>query len=426
LRVLRIYHGGRNADHRMREQALVAVGAEVTLVVPTEWPEGGTALIPDEAFDVLELNVRRAGNVNRHVYRYGPRLDRLIEEIDPDVIDIHEEPYSLATRQWLSAASPQTPTVLYTAQNIDKRLPPPYVAYERRAYRRATALYPCSRQAASVARGKGFTGRIEVIPLGFDPSVYTPGAQSVTGTEIVLGFFGRLVPEKGPLDVIKILARLHAHRPTRLLMVGEGPERASALRLADELGVQTQLESDAWQSADALASLYRRCHFVLVPSKATAAWAEQFGRVIVEAQASGAVVAGYSSGAIPEVAGSAGLLVHEGDYEGLADAIAGLAERAATYADRRASGLAQSTARTWAAVAAQQMELYEYSVKAGTPHRSGRVKTARASARAEFGPTAHTPIGPRPVAVPRVPVFRAIRAAVNRFGRTPSARSPRS
>jgi glycosyltransferase involved in cell wall biosynthesis len=42
--------------------------------------------------------------------------------------------------------------------------------------------------------------------------------------------------------------------------------------------------------------------------------------MVVEAQAAGAVVAGYASGSLPEVVGAAGVLVAEGDVDALAAA----------------------------------------------------------------------------------------------------------
>ncbi|WP_343343210.1 glycosyltransferase [Sphingomicrobium sp. XHP0239] len=53
----------------------------------------------------------------------------------------------------------------------------------------------------------------------------------------------------------------------------------------------------------------------------TPCWDEPFGLVAAEALACGTPVAGYSRGAIPEVVGSCGVLVEEGDVEGLARAI---------------------------------------------------------------------------------------------------------
>src|SRR6202043_4225790 len=95
----------------------------------------------------------------------------LIAELKPNILDVHEEPFSVAARQWLAAAPADLPVVMYTAQNVDKRFPPPFAQYERAAHRRIVALYPCSAQAAAVARGKGFAGFIDVLPLGYDDTL---------------------------------------------------------------------------------------------------------------------------------------------------------------------------------------------------------------------------------------------------------------
>jgi glycosyltransferase involved in cell wall biosynthesis len=338
MRVLRVYHAGRDPRHRQRERALVAAGIDVTLVVPSRWPdEGVEAQLSEEAFRVVELPVRRAGDVNRHVYLDNGVLRRLIDEVRPDVIDIHEEPFAIATRQWLRALPKDSPVVMYTAQNIDKRFPLPFSRYEHAAHDRVAAFYPCSRQAASVLRGKGFAKAIDVLPLGYDDAMFTPGCQSVDSPDILLMLVGRLIPEKGAADAVRTLALVHAVRPARLVVSGRGPEEMRAKKLAVSLGVADRVEFRGWQTGAELASDYRKAHFVLVPSR-PATVAEQFGRVIVEAQASGAVVAGYACGAIPEVAGDAAMIVPIGDVEQLAGTVARLVGDPDEFARRRAAG----------------------------------------------------------------------------------------
>lgn len=400
--MLRIYHGGRVPSHRARERALVEAGVEVSLAVPSEWPETEVARLDDGTVPIFELPVTREGDRNRHAYRSRDDLRRLLAAVRPDVLDIHEEPFSVAARQWLAAASPDLPVVMYTAQNVDKRLPPPFAQHEHAAHRRVAALYPCSTQAASVARGKGFAGPIDVLPLGFDESEFFVGNQTLDDEELVLGLFGRLVPQKGVIDAVEVLARINGIRPTRLVVVGNGPDEARARARGAALGVSDRLELVPWKSASELAAIYRTTHIVLVPSRPTATWVEQFGRVIVEAQSSGAVVAGYASGSIPEVAGEAAVLADVGAVWQLADRIAELVENPREYARRREQGIALGRTRTWAGVAHRQADLYRRVAVAEVPRlRLPRSPTRRReSARAEFGPTAETIAGTRPFALP--------------------------
>lgn len=402
MRVLRVYHGGRDPGHRARERALVRAGLDVTLVVPSSWPDAGSEQhLSAEPFPIVEVPVRRRGDVNRHAYIDQQALRRVLEDVRPDILDVHEEPFSLAARQWLAAAPASLPAVMYTAQNIDKRFPPPFTAYERQAFARLSGVYPCSRQAAAVVRGKGFAGLVEVVPLGYDDAVYTPGRQSPADDELVLGLVGRLVAEKGVADAVDVLAAVNRVRPARLLVVGTGPEGIAARQRAADRGVLDRFELDPWRSPAEMAALYRGMHVLLIPSRATPSWTEQFGRVIVEAQASGAIVVGYTSGAIPEVAGEPALLAPEGDAAALAAALDVLTDPQ-EHERRRAAGLELAAERTWARVAERQAAFYRRAVESGgggfPVPRSASAR--RAAARAEFGPTALTPAGSRPFALP--------------------------
>jgi glycosyltransferase involved in cell wall biosynthesis len=403
VRVLRIYHGGRNAAHRARERALQEAGADVALVVPSAWPdELQVASLADERVPIFELPVVRPGDVNRHAYLDAGSLSRTIRAFRPDVLDIHEEPFSVVARQCIAMAPRGVQIVMYTAQNVDKRFPPPYAQYERAAHHRVAALYPCSAQAASVARGKGFSGLIDVLPLGCDASTFSPGTQSLDDAELVLGFFGRLVPEKGAADALRVLERLHRERPTRLIVVGDGPEEPSLRAQAAALGLADRVDLFPWQPPEELARLYQTAHVVLVPSRPTQTWVEQFGRVIVEAQASGAVVAGYASGAIPEVAGEAAILAEVGAVSQLADGVAEMVLDPAGYARRREHGIALSRMYTWTQVAEHQAELYRRVAagEAGAVRLPRSPRRRREAARLEFGPTAATIAGIRPFALP--------------------------
>jgi glycosyltransferase involved in cell wall biosynthesis len=401
LRILRVYHAGRDPAHRGRERALAALGHEIALVVPSEWPEGGAQKqLSDEPFEIIEQEVVRAGDVNRYAFADGSALSRLMKSRRPDVVDLHEEPVSAVTRQWLGAVE-NVPVTGYTAQNVDKRFPPPFAQFETAAYRRLDALYPCSRQAAAVARGKGFGGLVEVLPLGVD-GAYSPGDQRATDPEVRMGLVGRLVPEKGVTNAVRVLAEVLRHRPARLVVIGTGPEEGPARALAQQLGVDAAVDFLPWQPLDELARLYRTLHVVLVPSRATHTWVEQFGRIILEGQASGAVVAGYRSGAIPEVASDAAVLVPEGAAAELAAGVRDLLDDPDRYAALRAAGLRRSSEASWSAVAARQADLY-HRVASGAPRPpQPRVPAhvRRRAAAEEFGPVAELPGGSRPFALP--------------------------
>jgi glycosyltransferase involved in cell wall biosynthesis len=396
LKVLRVYHAGGDPAHRARERALLAAGLDVTLVVPQAWPGS------DLGFDDVpsrSLRITRSGDVNRHGYADPAHLRQVLDDVAPDVLDIHEEPVSEAARQWLAAAR-GIPTVMYSAQNLDKRFPPPFAQYERAALSRVSGFYPCSAQAAAVLRGKGYRGRLRVLPLGIDSGLHHAGAQDHTADEVVLGLVGRLVPEKGVNDAVRVLHAVHQVRPARLLVVGDGPAQAAARALSRELQVADRCDWRPWTTAAGLSDAYRQMHVVLVPSRSTTRWVEQFGRVITEGRANGAVVAGYASGSIPEVVGTAGVVVREGDAEALAAAAVRLATERSEWERLRAAGLAATEAMQWPSVAAAQEQLYRDALLTPALPAARPSAATRAQARAEFGAPAATPVGARPFALP--------------------------
>lgn len=420
MRVLRIFHAGRDDAHRERDRALTRAGAEVILVVPSEWP-GDPAALPDEPFEVVPLAVTRLGDVNVNRYRFADpsALAELLARVRPDVVDLHAEPPSAVVHQVLRIVPADQPVVAYTAQNLDKRFPPPFAGWERHALARVQGLYPCSSQAASVAVGKGFRGVVRVLPLA-PPAAFTPGDADSPGPQLRLLFAGRLLAHKGVLDAVRVLAALPARPGTTLTLVGAGADAGSALQLATELGVRERVQLLPWAGAEELAAHHRRAHVVLVPSRATRTWVEQFGRVVADAQATGTVVAGYASGALPEVVGAGGVLVPEGDVDALANAVGDLAQHPDHWEALRQRGLVAAAPRTWGAVAAGMMELYGEAVRGGVHPMP--VRPRRRAAEAAFGPPARPGGVRRPFALP---LLRADTVLTRAMGRVADAVAPR-
>jgi glycosyltransferase involved in cell wall biosynthesis len=122
---------------------------------------------------------------------------------------------------------------------------------------------------------------------------------------------------------------------------------------------------------------FHKLDLMVIPTQTTKRIREQFGRVIVEAMASGVPVIGSTCGAIPEVIGDAGLVVPEGDAGALADALRrmlsdeNLRERLAT------EGLARVEHYSWERVAEKTYALYQQVMRAGRePARRPSVEVA--------------------------------------------------
>lgn len=86
--------------------------------------------------------------------------------------------------------------------------------------------------------------RLHYIPNGIDCERFTkPGEENAReplrkrSDEILIGTLGTFRPEKNIARLLRLFARLDHDRPLRLVIVGDGPERASLETLAREFGI---------------------------------------------------------------------------------------------------------------------------------------------------------------------------------------------
>ncbi len=87
-----------------------------------------------------------------------------------------------------------------------------------------------------------------------------------------------------------------------------------------------------------LPDVYPTFDVLAVPSVPVPGWLEQFGRVVVEGQASGVPAVASASGALPDVVGEAGLLVPPGDPAALAAALARILDEPGLWEHLRRTG----------------------------------------------------------------------------------------
>ena len=85
------------------------------------------------------------------------------------------------------------------------------------------------------------------------------------------------------------------------------------------LGIADRVEFTSQRPSDEIPAVYHSLDVLVLPSRRTARWQEQFGRVLTEAMACAVAVIGAESGAIPGVIGGAGLLFPEGDVAALTE-----------------------------------------------------------------------------------------------------------
>jgi glycosyltransferase involved in cell wall biosynthesis len=363
--VLRISHSAVVTAWRQRDRELRRSGVDLTLLSAAKWEEGGSTVGFVAAGDDFARPVTTVGR-HPNLFLYDPRpIWRALASDDWDVLDIHEEPFGTAVAEvllirWLRRR--RVPFLVYSAQNLDKRYPPPFRWFERWSLRRAAGAYTCNLEAARILTSKGLTGRAAVIPLGVDVERFAPSDRPPPAGVLRVGFVGRLIPHKG----VDVLLRAAALDPRfEVEVVGSGPEAERLVALAAELGVTDRVAFRGHVSEEALPAVYRAFDALAVPSVPTPGWVEQFGRVVVEAQASGVPVVASRSGALPEVVTGAGTLVEPGDPAELARGLARLLDDPSHWIEGRATGFRMAAKCSWARVADEQLALYRSATGSG-------------------------------------------------------------
>jgi glycosyltransferase involved in cell wall biosynthesis len=168
-----------------------------------------------------------------------------------------------------------------------------------------------------------------------------------------VGFMGRLVPEKGILELLDAWARLPngGTDGAFLAVAGSGPLEAEVRRRCRELGAfwLGSLEYPA-----GVAEFLGALDVAVVPSYATPEWVDQSPRVVLEALPRGLIVVGTDSGAIPGMLGEHGIVVPEHDADALARGIEAAVARRAVQSTA-ASAAAYASSRWSAEAVADQM-----------------------------------------------------------------------
>jgi phosphatidyl-myo-inositol dimannoside synthase len=236
------------------------------------------------------------------------------------------EAFSFGTAQAAKLARrrgvPHAVLVFETLTTMPLYRVPPWRPILRRTLGRADLFVCFSQKAADhlVAMG-GPAARCAVVHPGVDTDLFRPAPALVGSPEVL--FVGMLRAnwgaDKGVHDLVEACGRLAGEVDgLRLTMVGDGHLRpdleakAASVPWLRVLGRRPRAE---------VPGLLRDGRVLVLPSKTTPKWEEQFGFVLVEAMASGLPVVATRSGVIPEVVPPWNPLVPEGDPAALADGI---------------------------------------------------------------------------------------------------------
>lgn len=305
---------------------------ELLLVAPRAWRASTGRLVHFEQADGAQftscpLPVWGSGRISLHLYR---GLARAVAEFAPDLLHVEEEAYSLPAWQAQRISRRlRLPLSFSPNQNLVKSQPWPFASIERRVLQAAALAAPITEECAEVLRAKHFGGRIAVVPYPVDTDLFRPDPQPELRQQMgvrgkAVGYVGRLTEAKGITDLMRAAQLLWeaADLEFSLVFVGDGPlqRRLRAWRDAQPAGRVVLAGSVSHLAAP---RYFGALDLLVLPSRTTRGWQEQFGRVLIEAQACGVPVIGSDSGHIPMLTEGTGggLVFPEGDVQALAQAL---------------------------------------------------------------------------------------------------------
>ena len=187
----------------------------------------------------------------------------------------------------------------------------------RRNLRRATAIASTSEaMARQVRRLVPEAGEIAITPFGVDLDRFAPASHA--RQPLTIGIVKSLAPKYG----VDLLLRAFAGLPDacRLLIVGDGPQRAELEALAQGLGIAARTEFAGAVPHAEVPGWLNRLDIYAAPSRIDS---ESFGVAVIEASACALPVVVSDAGGLPEVVrdGETGLVVPREDVAALRGAL---------------------------------------------------------------------------------------------------------
>lgn len=267
---------------------------------------------------------------------------KMIEVASYERLDILHVHYAVphATAAWMAreVLGHKAPRVVTTLHGTDTTLvgiDPSYLPITRFSITRSDAVtVPSAYLRRATWRGFDIPESvpIDVITNFVDTDRYAPVRDraclralfpALRDHEPVLIHVSNFRPVKRITDVVAIFTEVHRHRPCRLVMVGDGPERLPAERMLREMGLEGRVAFLGKQ--DRFEELVAASDVFLLPSEQ-----ESFGLAALEALSCGIPVVASDLGGIPELVthGETGFLAPLGDVPAMARHVLTLVEDA--------------------------------------------------------------------------------------------------
>ena len=173
-------------------------------------------------------------------------------------------------------------------------------------------------------------------------------------------FIGGLYPQKNFSALIEAFSLMANDVPHQLIVVGKARWKyKNDLRLIAARGLERRVQQLGWVNPEEIPALYNLADCFVYPSLY-----EGFGLCLVEAMAAGCPVVAASTGALPEIAQDAALLVDPQNYHQMKEAILRVISDPNLRQDLIYRGLLRAKDFTWRKCAEETLKVF-YEVGSG-------------------------------------------------------------
>lgn len=311
-----------DSNRQFWNQVALNDGVKVDIIVPKVWKSNLINKLSflwnsntDKYFNkIYDLDCKFLGNASLYFFNWLS-LFKIFNATKYDLIFVFQETWSLSVAQvsFVKFITKNRKTLYYLAvcQNIIKPHLKWIIPWEKVITYKVDRILFCTREIVDVLNWKGIKQKTAYLPFTYDQNIYDFKSKPL-GDELVIGYLGRLTEEKGISNLVLACKKLRAEKiNVKLLLGGNGPLKGTIHEdFIEFVGPFKHSEAHLF---------YHNINLFVLPSETRRFWKEQFGRVIVEAVASGTPIVGSNSGAIPEVLSTLELnyIFKEGDADDL-------------------------------------------------------------------------------------------------------------
>lgn len=318
-------------------------GYDITIIHPETLRAANGSIMYHEAYATDEPPLIALPQTHRnprtHTYK---GLLHIVNSVKPQIIILENDPVSLLTLQLgLWAKKNKAKLLCLTNDNVSRTLKNSFKRQGIKGLMYALLLQtvnyiskPLVHHLFVISNAGwqefielGYKNKISKIPLGFDPHIFYKDYEKRNNkrkelqieNDTIIAYFGRMKFQKGIHILIEALAMLK-DKPWKFMLdkFEEGGDNYQK-HLMSLIEKHQLAERIIWIHANHLqvADYMRAADIIVVPSLETKYFVEQYGRVVPEAMACGALTIVSNTGALPELLNNNGWIFQQGNIADL-------------------------------------------------------------------------------------------------------------